>query len=179
MKNWKSLMITALSLTAMWNAPVTLGQSTQPQTNSVKSSPSSDTDVNDVVPSSEVKVPSKARNAELETRTLVSSCMATAVELEKTRILVGALESENSTLKTRLETEKRAMAILSELNETRKSEADALKAALAAKNETIAAKDAVIASQDKLVAALKTKKSSPWRRLGDVLIGAAVFAILK
>ncbi len=105
--------------------------------------------------------------------------MATAVELEKTRILVGALESENSTLKTRLETEKRAMAILSELNETRKSEADALKAALAAKNETIAAKDAVIASQDKLVAALKTKKSSPWRRLGDVLIGAAVFAILK
>src|SRR5258706_1043940 len=116
MKNWKSLMITALSLTAMWNAPVTLGQSTQPQTNSVKSSPSSDTDVNDAVPSSEVKVPSKARNAELEMRTLVSSCMATAVELEKTRTLVSALERGNSALRTRLETEKRATTILLQLN---------------------------------------------------------------
>jgi hypothetical protein len=65
------------------------------------------------------------------------------------------------------------------LNETRKSENDALRAALAAKNETIAAKDAVIAGQDKLIDALKQKKTSPWKRLSDVLLGAAIFAILK
>ena len=50
---------------------------------------------------------------------------------------------------------------------------------VAAKNETIAAKDAVIASQDKLIETLKRKKASIWRRLGDVLIGAAAIAILK
>ena len=105
--------------------------------------------------------------------------MATAVELEKSRVLIAALESENTALKERLETEKRTAEILTELAGTHKSESEALRSAIAAKNETIAAKDAVIASQDKLIAALKQKKSSPWRRLGDVLIGAAVFAILK
>lgn len=105
--------------------------------------------------------------------------MATAVELEKTRVLVSSLESETRGITDRLETEKRAVAILTELNETRRSESDALRAALTAKNETITARDAVIAAQDKLIAALKTKKPSPWRRIGDVLIGAAAFAILK
>ena len=105
--------------------------------------------------------------------------MAAAVELEKTRVLVSALESENRALNERLETEKRTTAIFTELNETRKSESEALRAAVTAKNETITAKDMVIASQDKLVAALKGKKQSPWRRIGDVLIGAAIFAILK
>ena len=105
--------------------------------------------------------------------------MATAVELERTQVLVTALERENTALKERLETEKRSSAILTELAETRKAESDALRATVAAKNETIAAKDAVIGRQDKLVEALKAKKPSPWRRIGDVLIGAAVFAILK
>ena len=105
--------------------------------------------------------------------------MATAVELEKTRVLVTALESENRAVNDRLETEKRTTAILADLNETRKSESDALRVAIAAKNETITAKDAVITSQDKLNAALKQKKTSTWRRLGDVLIGAGIFAILK
>ena len=105
--------------------------------------------------------------------------MATAVELEKTRVLILSLEQENQALNERLETEKQATALLTELSETRKGENNALKAAVAAKNETIAAKDAVIASQDKLVAALKTKKRSPLSRIGDILIGAAIFAILK
>ncbi len=105
--------------------------------------------------------------------------MATAVELEKTRVLVSALESENKALKNRLETEKRATTLLTELSQTRKSESDALKAAVAAKNETIAAKDTVIASQDKLIDALKHKKTSPWRRIGDILIGAGIFSVLK
>jgi chromosome segregation ATPase len=105
--------------------------------------------------------------------------MGTAVELEKTRTLVTALDTENLAVKDRLQTEKHTTEILTELSNTRKSESEALRAELTAKNETIAAKDAVIASQDKLIVALKTKKSSPWRRLGDVLIGAAIFAILK
>ena len=105
--------------------------------------------------------------------------MATAVDLEKTRVLVRELEGENRLLGERLETERRTSALLTELNETRMSESQALRATIAAKNETIAAKDAVIASQDKLIETLKRKKTSIWRRLGDVLIGAAAIAILK
>jgi len=119
------------------------------------------------------------RNLELETRNLIGACMATAVELEKTRALTTAIETENRLLTDRLGTERHTTALLTELNETRKSEADALRAAVATKNETILAKDAVIASQDKLVEALKKKKPSPWRRLGDILIGAAAVAILR
>lgn len=105
--------------------------------------------------------------------------MATAVDLEKTRVLVRELEGENRLLGERLETERRTSALLTELNETRMSESQALRTTIAAKNETIAAKDAVIASQDKLIETLKRKKTSIWRRLGDVLIGAAAIAILK
>ena len=105
--------------------------------------------------------------------------MATAVELEATRELVASLESENQALNERLETEKRTAAILTELNETRKSEGDSLRAVIAAKNEAIADKDKVIESQDKLVASLKNKKRSPLGRIGDILIGAAIFAVLK
>lgn len=105
--------------------------------------------------------------------------MATAVDLEKTRVLVRELEGENRLLGERLETERRTSALLTELNETRMSESQALRTTIAAKNETVAAKDAVIASQDKLIETLKRKKTSIWRRLGDVLIGAAAIAILK
>lgn len=105
--------------------------------------------------------------------------MAAAVELEQSRRLIASLESENKLLTERLETEKRATALLAELNTTRRNEADALRATIAAKNETIAAKDAVIASQEKLVAELKIKKPSAWQRLRDVLLGAAVFAVLR
>lgn len=105
--------------------------------------------------------------------------MATAIDLEKTRNLAGELENENNLLIERLEIEQRTTALLGELNETRKSESEALRTTIAAKNETIAAKDAVIASQDKLIETFKRKKTSIWRRLGDVLIGAAAIAILK
>ena len=93
--------------------------------------------------------------------------------------MIDALESENAALKTRLETEKRAAQMLEELNATRRSEADALRKALDAKNETIAAKDDVIAAQDKLIESLKRKKSSPWKRIMDVLVGVGVAVILK
>lgn len=101
------------------------------------------------------------------------------MELEKARGFVTALESENQALNDRLETEKLTTAILTELNVTRKSEGDALRTAIDAKNDTIAAKDAVIAAQDQLVASLKAKRPSPLRRIGDVLIGAAILAIFK
>lgn len=137
----------------------------------MQSSPSSDTRA------TESKVPGpKSKVADAG---IIGACAAGADELAKSRVLIADLESENTTLKERIETEKRTAAILTELVETRKAESDALRATVAAKNETIAAKDAVIASQDKLIDELKSRKSSPWRRLGDVLIGAAVFAILK
>ncbi|MEQ1604566.1 MAG: hypothetical protein ABL999_06830 [Pyrinomonadaceae bacterium] len=110
---------------------------------------------------------------------VLASCAAAVEELKASRILIDALEIENASLKTRLETEKQMTATLTEVNETRRSESDALRNAIAAKNETIAAKDAVITSQDKLVEALKKKKPSPWRRIGDILIGAAAIAVLK
>lgn len=94
-------------------------------------------------------------------------------------MLVDALETENRFLRGRLETEKRTVEILSALNETRKAESEALRKTIEAKNETIAAKDAVIAAQDKLIATLKSKRRSPLARLGDILIGAAVIAVLK
>lgn len=92
--------------------------------------------------------------------------------------MITSLENENAALRTRLDTEKRATALLTELNETRKSETGALRTALAAKSEALTAKDAVIASQDKLIETLKRKKSSPWKRIGDVLIGIGVGALL-
>lgn len=93
--------------------------------------------------------------------------------------MIEALERENAGLKTRLDTERAANAILIELNETRKSESEALRQTLAAKNETIAAKDAVITAQDKLIAGLKTKRPSIWKRLGDIAIGTAAGALLR
>ena len=100
-------------------------------------------------------------------------------DLRATRSLATALETENAALKKQLDTTKQTVDLLNELNETRKSEVEALRGTVAAKNEAIGAKDAVIVSQEKLIEALKKKKSSPWKRLGDVLIGAAVIAILK
>ena len=79
----------------------------------------------------------------------------------------------------RHQTDQKMIDTLTELNETRKAEAEALRSALAAKNEALTAKDAVIASQDKLVETLKRKKSSPWKRLGDVLIGVGIAAVFK
>lgn len=102
-----------------------------------------------------------------------------AEELTLADRLIDALERENIGLKTRLDTERSANVILIELNETRKSETDALRQTIAAKNETIAAKDAVILAQDNLIVTLKTKRTSIWKRIGDIAIGAAAAAILR
>ena len=115
----------------------------------------------------------------LSDKNITNACAAAVDELTKTRLLADALERENKLLNERLETEKQSVVLLSELNNTRKSETEALRSAVDAKNKTITAKDAVIGKQDELVRELKNKKTSPWKRLGDVLIGVAVFAVLK
>ena len=110
---------------------------------------------------------------------IVNASVAVANELAESRRLVNALETENKILYERLATETRLTSILRELNETRKAEADALRSAAAAKTETIIAKDAVITRQDQLIQDLKKKKSSPWKRIGDVLLGVAILAVIK
>jgi hypothetical protein len=100
-------------------------------------------------------------------------------ELIVTRKLVTTLELENAALRERLETAARTEAILTELKETREKENTALQTAIAAKNETIAAKDAALRKQDEMITELKRRKGSVWKRVGDVLIGVAVSAILK
>lgn len=109
---------------------------------------------------------------------LTRACSGAVAELEASRRLIDLLERENSLLKDRLETETRTVAILTELNASRKAEGEALRTAIAAKTETLAAKDEVIASQQKLIDSLKQRKSSPWKRLGDVLIGVAAGALI-
>lgn len=153
----------------------------------MQSLPKSDTRATETVPGDKSKVRAQHvkasdashENADLETRNSNAACMAAAVDLEKSRVLIAALDVENSLLSGRLNTEKRTTSILLELSETRKSETEGLRNVIAAKNETLTAKDVVAASQDNLIAALKSKKTSPWRRLGDILIGVAAGAILR
>jgi cell shape-determining protein MreC len=114
-----------------------------------------------------------------ETTSVVSACAAAAKDLAATRRLAEALERENAALKERLATAVRAEGLLNELNDTRRSENEALRSALASQSAVIAAKDIAIAKQDELIAQLKKRKTSPWKRVGDILIGAAAAAILR
>ena len=109
---------------------------------------------------------------------LASACNAAADELTASRALIDALERDNAALKQGLEVEKQTTQLLTELDQTRKSESESLHSAITAKNEALAAKDSVIATQDKLIEALKRKKSSPWKRVGDVLIGIGLGTLL-
>ena len=129
-------------------------------------------------PSSAKDSPTSATRASEDAK-LVNSCAAAVEELSATRKLVTALENENALLRERLQTAAATEAILNEMKETREKENTALHTAIAAKNETIAAKDAAIKKQDEIVAELKRRKSSVWKRVGDILIGVAVSSILK
>jgi len=110
---------------------------------------------------------------------VVAACAAAAEELAASREAIASLEKANAALTARLSDEKRMNAILTELNETRRTESEALRQTIAAKNETIAAKDAAIKAQDELIAKLKTKRSSPWKRIGDILIGVGAAVLLR
>lgn len=109
----------------------------------------------------------------------VAACNAAVEELKAARRLIDLLDRENALLKDRLDTEKRASSLLGELNESRRAETEALRETVAAKNETLLGKDAVITNQEKLIDTLKAKKSSPWKRIGDILIGVAAGAIFR
>ena len=189
MKNLNRLKLIPVMLVAMSSALGAFGQQPQPPKTSAESSRSSDTRASEVRVTPSEKLPSLSKKGWPDSSgrgggtakavTLTAACNAAADELGVSRILIDALETENAALRSRLETEKRANDLLTELNETRRAENEAMKATVAAKNETIAAKDAAIAAQEKLIEQLKGKKRSPWSRVADILLGAAVIAILK
>ena len=165
MKNLKRSKLLPAMLVVMLSVLAASAQQPQPPKNSVESSPSSGTVVSE----------------KLKTRSekLLSACNAVADELRASRILTDALETENAALRSRLETERSATRLLTELNDTRRRESEALKETVNAKNETIAAKDTAIAAQDRLIEHLKTKKRSVWSRIADIAIGAGIGLILK
>jgi septal ring factor EnvC (AmiA/AmiB activator) len=170
MNNWKNIAKKAAACAATL---IVLALPAWCQPANTKSAPSSNSSAIRAVTDDPLKVRKKIGSD------ITAACMAAAIELERSRELITAVDNENHLLKERLDTEKNLTSILEELTQTQKAESNALRAAIAAKNETISAKDAVIAAQDKLTSELKTKRPSPWRRLGDVLIGAATIALLK
>lgn len=105
--------------------------------------------------------------------------MAAANEIETSRRLITLLEEENALLKKRLATEIEVSKVLNQLAESRRLEAEALRKATEAKDETIAALKQQTETQEKIIAELKRRKSSPLRRIGDVLIGIAAGMILR
>jgi len=196
MKNWKKFLIKRVMPAMMLLVLAAFAPSTAQAQTSAGGSKSSDTGV--ISPKSKVQSPkseaaasadgvvlssnpkSKTQNPKSDgLQAIINSCAAAVEDLAKTRILVEALERENGLLKERIETEKRTSGVLLELNETRKAEAVSLRETVAAKNETIVAKDGVIAAQDKLIETLKKKKTSPLKRIQDVLIGVALFALFR
>jgi len=176
MKNSNLSKLILATLVLMSSALAAYAQAEQLPKKSAESSPTSDTGVNSVRVTASA-VPSNIRTP--KGVTLTAACNAAADELRSSRILIDALDRENTSLRERLETERLGMRLLTELNETRKAESEALKQTVAAKNETIAAKDDAINAQEKLIDTLRSKKRGIWSRIGDILIGAAAVAILK
>lgn len=160
MRNLKGLVLVFALLVIVSSVQNGHAQSTRTPTNSAESSKASGTAVKNE-------------------RGLVAACAAAAEELAASREANAALEMENAALLSRLSDEKRMNDLLTELNETRRKEADALRQTIDAKNETIAAKDAALKAQDELIAKLKGKRSSPWKRIGDILIGVGAAVLLK
>ncbi len=154
-----------LPLVLMLFASDSFAQSTLPPTNSADASKTS------AIPA--------ANDRSISCSQIISACAHTADELDAQRKLTAALETENAALRERLATESRSVRLLAELDETRRRENEALRTALAAKDDAIAARDAVIRSQEKLAEALRARKPSAWKQITGILIGAAVVAVLK
>lgn len=140
------------------------GQSRQTQPNSAENLPSSAT---------------HAANRKTETDAALAACSNAADELAAARELNALLEEQRQLLKNRLEAEKQIAGLALELAESRRLETEALRRTADAKDEAIAALRERIALQEKMIAGLGRRKTSIWRRLGDVMIGIAAGAILK
>ena len=179
MRKLKRSAVMLAVLVGVLSGHAVYAQSTQASKSSAESSPSSGTRVEGGAASGDLVGTVPEKRSFSARQDLVSACNAAVEELKASRRLMGLLEQENALLKDRLETERRSISLLAELNETRRAEGDALRNVVAAKNETIFAKDAVIANQEKLIESLKAKKSSPWKRLGDVLIGVAAGGLIR
>lgn len=160
MKNLRALKAMSLLLAVMLSGHALYGQSTPPSTSSAPGSTHSGT---------------RAERSDA----LTQACSGAVRELEAARRLTDLLERENALLKDRLETERRTSALLAELNAARRAEAEALRSALAASSKTLDAKDEAIAAQRKLIDSLRSKRSSPWKRLGDFLMGVAAGALVR
>ncbi len=167
MNNWKNSILIPAMLVLVWFVPAAYPQ--QPSAPAISAKSSQTPDIRAV----------RSDGIDRHKQNALAACGAAVDDLIATRTLAEALDAENDSLKKRLETEKRAAALMRELGDTRKSENAALVEAISAKNQAIAAKDVLIASQDKLIGELKRKRTSTWRRLGDILIGAAIAAIVK
>jgi hypothetical protein len=109
----------------------------------------------------------------------LAACSNAADELAAARELNALLEEQRQLLKNRLEAEKQIAGLALELAESRRLETEALRRTADAKDEAIAALRERIALQEKMIAGLGRRKTSIWRRLGDVMIGIAAGAILK
>ena len=159
MKNWKEWKAILATLVLMLSVDATYGQAEQPPTNSADGSRNSATRATD--------------------ESVLNACSSAVQELTASRRLIKLLESEAALLRSRLESEKQANVRLSELNQARMSEAEALRSAVAAERDSIVAKNDVIDAQRKLLDELKAKKRSVWSRIGDVAIGIAAGALLR
>ena len=160
MKRSKNFKLLLILLVTMFGAHAAFAQSPLPPANSAKSSPKPD-------------IRAANENA------IRNACADAAEDLKATKKFAEALDAENGLLKKQLETANETAAIYKELNETRKAETDALRETIKAKNETIAAQAELIATHEKLAEKLKKRKPSLIRRIGDVLLGAAIFAVLR
>lgn len=105
--------------------------------------------------------------------------MAAAVDLESTRELAAELDKKSELLTERLRSEENANGLAAEMIRTQASAISSLKDAIKAKDDAAGSKDAVIAAQEKLIESLRRKRSSPWSRIRDILIGAGAVLIFK
>lgn len=79
----------------------------------------------------------------------------------------------------RVETEKEKSAVLTELAESRRREAESYKSANDALKTAIDAKNQIIANKDKEIEILKKKKSSLFDGLKKIAVGVAIGAVVK
>ena len=121
----------------------------------------------------------RAASDAVPTPGLIGACSRAVNELVELRSLSAAQADEIAKLESGIEAARATNALLTELNDTRRRETEALRGTVAAKDETIAAKNGAIAKQDELIRVLEKRKPSTWKRVGDLAIGIAAGILLR